>query len=38
MLPATAYSIKWGINDSIIVHDVIPMIDAVARKIKSGSD
>ena len=31
--PATAYSIKWGINDSIIVHDVIPMIDAVARKL-----
>lgn len=30
--PATAFSIQWGINDSVIVADVIPLIDKVAKK------
>jgi len=30
--PATAYTVQWGINDSIIVHGVIPYINEVARE------
>ncbi len=30
--PATAYEIKWGINDSTIVNDVIPIIGKVAKE------
>lgn len=30
--PATAYTSTWGINDSIIVNGVIPVIDRVAKK------
>jgi lysophospholipase L1-like esterase len=33
-LPVPAYAIQWGINDSIITHDVIPYIKTVARKMK----
>ncbi len=33
--PATAYSVQWGINDSIIVNGVIPYVDAVAKKCKT---
>ncbi len=29
--PAKAYAVTWGINDSIITHEVIPMIDNVAK-------
>lgn len=29
--PATAYSTTWGINDSIIVHGVMPYVKAVAK-------
>ena len=32
--PVQAYAIQWGINDSIITHDVIPYIKAVAKKMK----
>lgn len=32
--PATAYKIQWGINDSLIVSDVIPIIKKVAKKNK----
>ena len=30
--PAKAYAVQYGINDSIIVHDVIPYIDEVAKQ------
>jgi lysophospholipase L1-like esterase len=30
--PAKAYAKQWGINDSIIVNDVIPYIKQVAEK------
>ncbi len=30
--PPKAFAIQWGINDSIIVADVIPMINQVAKK------
>ncbi len=30
--PAKAYAVQWGINDSIIVNEVIPMIDQIAKK------
>ena len=30
--PATAYSVIWGINDSIIVHGVMPYVKAVAKE------
>jgi lysophospholipase L1-like esterase len=33
--PATAYAVTWGINDSIIVHGVIPYVDAVAKSTRS---
>lgn len=33
-LPVPAYAIQWGINDSIITHDVIPYIKTVAKKMK----
>jgi len=32
--PATAYSVTWGINDSIIVHGVMPYVKAVAKEKK----
>ena len=34
--PAKAYRSDWGINDSIIVNGVIPYIDRIAKKNKSG--
>ena len=34
--PAKAYRSDWGINDSIIVNGVIPYIDRIAKKTKSG--
>ncbi len=33
-LPVPAYAVQWGINDSIITHDVIPYIKSVAKKMK----
>lgn len=30
--PAKVYALQWGINDSIIVNDIIPFINEVARK------
>lgn len=30
--PAKAYDVKWGINDSIIVNDIIPIINEVAKE------
>lgn len=30
--PATVYAITWGINDSTIVHGVIPYVKAVAKE------
>lgn len=32
--PATVYGIRWGINDSTLVHGVIPAIKKTARKKK----
>lgn len=32
--PATAYSVTWGINDSNIVHGVMPYVKAVAKEQK----
>lgn len=32
--PATAHAVQWGINDSIVVNGVIPVIDKVARNKK----
>lgn len=29
--PATAYAVTWGINDSIIMHGVMPYVKAVAK-------
>jgi lysophospholipase L1-like esterase len=29
--PAKAYSVEWGINDSIIVNDIIPYINQIAE-------
>ena len=31
-LPVPAYGIRWGINDSIIIHDVIPQVRVVAEE------
>ncbi|BBE19482.1 xylanase [Aquipluma nitroreducens] len=32
--PVPAYGNRWGINDSIIVHEVIPVIEKIAKKEK----
>ena len=31
--PAKAYGLKWGINDSILVNEIMPRIDTVAAKL-----
>lgn len=30
--PAKAYKVQWGINDSIIVNGVMPVVDQIAKK------
>lgn len=31
--PAKAYALQWGINDSIIVNEIMPRIDTIAAKL-----